>query len=191
MRSARVCFRSWSTSLIAIVALSAATAGHAQALDPSSAAAGVSAAPGAASDIVVTGRYSGFTSNVTDTALKLPIAIKDAPQAISVVTQELLTDTGSRRLIDLVPYIAGVSASYTTGGADNLTIRGQRVDADNGFRIDGAAFYEVFTPDASTIDTVEVLKGPVATLYGRGPGNGAINYVSKKPLSYSFSEIRG
>jgi len=46
------------------------------------------------------------------------------------------------------------------------------------------------TPDAATIERIEVLKGPAASLYGRGDPGGTVNIVTKKPQAGTFARLQ-
>lgn len=55
---------------------------------------------------------------------------------------------------------------------------------------DGLRRYSAFGsfPEVANLERVEVLKGPASILYGEIQPGGAINLVSKKPLSEPFYE---
>ncbi|MEJ0008150.1 MAG: TonB-dependent receptor plug domain-containing protein [Steroidobacteraceae bacterium] len=61
-----------------------------------------------------------------------------------------------------------------------MNIRG--FSAFNDFFIDGIRDAAVYTRDIFDADSVEVLEGPSAVLFGRGSTGGAINQVTKAPL---------
>ncbi|MBW4968453.1 TonB-dependent receptor plug domain-containing protein, partial [Pseudoalteromonas sp. CR1] len=46
------------------------------------------------------------------------------------------------------------------------------------------------TPDAANIERIEVLKGPAASLYGRGDPGGTVNIVTKKPQPQAFTTLQ-
>jgi iron complex outermembrane receptor protein len=46
------------------------------------------------------------------------------------------------------------------------------------------------TPDAASIERIEVLKGPAASLYGRGDPGGTVNIVTKKLQADSFARLQ-
>jgi iron complex outermembrane receptor protein len=45
------------------------------------------------------------------------------------------------------------------------------------------------TPDVVSIERIEVLKGPAASLYGRGDPGGTVNIVTKKPRPEAFATL--
>lgn len=171
-----------NTAIPAVTVLAPAAA---QEINPqrSSPNDGVSSTTDPADDIVVTGRYSGYAKPVADTALKVPISLKDLPQAASIITSEFIRDINARDLNDVVPFIAGASQSFSSFlGAGGIRLRGQQLDSDNGYKLDGGQFSDFGSIDDAIVDSIEVLKGPVASLYGRGPGVGVVNYLTKRPV---------
>ena len=131
-------------------------------------------------DIVVTGTLDkqGYVPNGTSAA-KVPIALKDLPQSVSVVPAAVLQDQRALSLQDALKNVPGVGFSHGDGQRDQVTIRGFTAIADqfvDGFRDDGLYFR-----DLSNVERIEVVKGPAAVLYGRGSSGGLINRVTKKP----------
>lgn len=112
-------------------------------------------------------------------AMKVPVALKDLPQSVSVVPAEVLRDQRALSVQDALKNVPGVSFSHGDGQRDQVTIRGFTAIADqyvDGFRDDGLYFR-----DLSNVERIEVVKGPAAVLYGRGSSGGLINRVTKKP----------
>ncbi|MRW92027.1 TonB-dependent siderophore receptor [Duganella sp. FT80W] len=111
-------------------------------------------------------------------ALKGGGALRDIPQAISIVSADQIRDRNLLSMADLLEYVPGVQASQGEGNRDNAVFRGYNSSADfylNGMRDDVQYFRDFYN-----IDAVEVLKGPNAMLLGRGGSGGAINRVTKQ-----------
>ncbi|MEO8960904.1 MAG: TonB-dependent receptor [Ginsengibacter sp.] len=123
--------------------------------------------------------YSFFV-NKTETPLI------NIPQSVSTVTKELIRDKMALNLKDVVDVMAGVN-QYS--GYDEYTIRGFR--AENSRNINGLRGYNTTYTNSMllNIERVEIIKGPVSTLYGNGDPGGTINLVTKKPLKEEKSEI--
>nr|WP_279330585.1 TonB-dependent receptor [Sphingomonas oleivorans] len=139
-------------------------------------------------EIVVSARYANRDER-SDTALKVPTDIKELPMNVGILTENFLKDINAQDLNDAIEFVSAVNLSRNFSGVyDQFTIRGQFVDQVNGYRLDGSAYVNFVSPDFSSIEAIEVLKGPVSTLYGRGIGGGVINFVSKKPLKEAFAE---
>ncbi|HEY0945365.1 MAG TPA: TonB-dependent receptor [Opitutaceae bacterium] len=108
-------------------------------------------------------------------------AIIDLPYQVQVVTQEFLEDFQLVGLSEQMSYFSGYSgvadqADAAIGGTlGGSTLRGfpQTVLRD-GFR-------RTPPPQIGNTAQVEVIKGPISTLYGDAAPGGLINYVSKRP----------
>ncbi len=122
-----------------------------------------------------TNRYAAVS---TSTATKTNTLLRDVPQAISVITNELIKDQSIRSLGDAVRYVPGVGVSQGEGNRDALVFRGNRSTGD--FFIDGIRDDAEFYRDLYNIERVEVLKGANGMIFGRGGSGGVVNRVSKQ-----------
>lgn len=122
-----------------------------------------------------TNRYAATS---TSTATKTNTLLRDVPQSISVVTNELIKDQSIRSLGDAVRYVPGVGVSQGEGNRDALVFRGNRSTGD--FFIDGIRDDAEFYRDLYNIDRIEVLKGANGMIFGRGGSGGVVNRVSKQ-----------
>lgn len=116
-------------------------------------------------------------SQVT-TATKVATPAKLVPQTIESLPVEEITAFSNSTLSEALVGIPGVNASGDTR-FDGVNIRGFK--ASNDFYLDGFRDDMQYTRDLGNIETVEILKGPAAVLYGRGSSGGIINRVTKKP----------
>lgn len=140
-------------------------------------------------EVVVTGEQEeGYSVSNASTATRTDTPLRDIPQSIQVVPQEVIRDQQVTRLDEALRNVSGV----TFGG--NVQSRGEEFNIrgfDNvpilrdGFRRYGLS--ETF-PEVANLERVEVLKGPVSILYGEIQPGGLINLVSKKPLTEPFYE---
>lgn len=112
------------------------------------------------------------------TATKTSTPAKLVPQTIESLPVEDITAFGNSTLSNSLVGIPGINASGDTR-FDGLNIRGFK--ASNDFYLDGFRDDMQYTRDLGNIETVEILKGPAAVLYGRGSSGGIINRVTKKP----------
>lgn len=148
---------------------------------PAVAAEAVASDAGADADqqaIVVTGARDGYVPQDTNAA-KIPAQLRDIPQAVDVVPEEVLRDQRALSIQDALKNVPGVGMSHGDGQRDQVTIRGFSAISDqfvDGFRDDALYFR-----DLSNVDRIEVVKGPAAVLYGRGSSGGLINRVTRKP----------
>lgn len=113
---------------------------------------------------------------------KLPDSLQDTPQSITIVPLEVMREQAAFSLRDALRNVTGVSIAAGEGGGaqgDNLTLRG--FSARNDIFVDGVRDFGQYTRDTFNLESVEVLKGPSAVMFGRGSTGGAINQVSKSP----------
>ncbi|MDH4611237.1 TonB-dependent siderophore receptor [Pseudomonas sp. BN102] len=137
------------------------------------------------------GPVQGYRANRSASATRTDTDIRDIPQAISVIPAQVLDDLDATRLDRALDFAGGVSRQNNFGGLTFLSysIRGFTTGElyKNGFAINRGSYS---SPDASGIERIEVLKGPAASLYGRGDPGGTVNIVSKKPQPEAFSRLK-
>lgn len=131
--------------------------------------------------VVVTGtavRRGGYAAARTTTATKTDTPLRDTPQSVTVVTQELIADQAMSSMADVVRYVPGVTMGQGEGHRDAPTIRGNSSTAD--FYVDGVRDDVQYYRDVYNVERVEGLKGSNAMIFGRGGGGGVINRVTKE-----------
>lgn len=170
-----------ASTLLATTALFLAVPAHALPTDDIDMAAG----PQTGTEIIVTGKIEGYRTEQTSSATKTKTPLVDVPQAITVLTREQIDDQAIRSVADLVRFVPGVSAGQGEGNRDQITLRGNNSTAD--FFVDGLRDDIQYFRGFYNVDRVEVLKGPNATIFGRGGGGGVVNRVSKGPIIGSTS----
>lgn len=116
-----------------------------------------------------TGPVTGYRATRSSSATKTDTAIRDIPQSISVVPASVLKDLGSTRVERALDFAGGVSKQNNFGGLTlyEYSVRGFTTSE---FYKDGFSANRGYpsTPDVANIERIEVLKGPAASLYGRG-----------------------
>ena len=136
------------------------------------------------------GPVRGYRATRSASASKTDTPIRDIPQAISVVPAAVLEDLGSSDVERALDFAGGVSRQNDFGGLTlyEYSVRGFTTSE---FYKDGFSANRGYpsTPDAATIERIEVLKGPAASLYGRGDPGGTVNIVTKKPQADTFARL--
>lgn len=130
-------------------------------------------------DIVVTGQRVEYGVRTTSTATRTNTAIRDIPQALTVISSGQIADQQLRSISDLLNFVPGASYNSGEGNRDAIVLRGNSSTAD--FFIDGVRDDVQYFRDFYNIDRIEVLKGPNAMIFGRGGGGGIVNRVLKRP----------
>ncbi|PTS96816.1 TonB-dependent siderophore receptor, partial [Pedobacter sp. HMWF019] len=112
---------------------------------------------------------------------KIAIAPKDLPQAVQIIGSQVIQDQQANRLADVLKNVNGVALGANRGSVgENFYARGYSLGANNIFK-NGVRTTIGGMPEASTLESVEVLKGSAALLYGGVTGGAVVNMVTKKP----------
>ena len=120
----------------------------------------------------------GVYANSTSAATKTNTPILNIPQSVNVVTREFIRDQNFQTLTEVTRYVPGVAIHQGEGNRDELVIRGVDSSANffvNGFRDDVQYFRDLYNTQS-----IEVLKGPSALIFGRGAGGGLVNRTLKE-----------
>ncbi|EAK9940556.1 TonB-dependent receptor domain-containing protein [Campylobacter lari] len=120
--------------------------------------------------------------------------IKEAPATINVISKKDLESKPYRDVAEAIADIPGVDLFASKGktGSYNITMRG--ITGYTLILIDGRrqgiggevgpnGFNEIsnsFLPPISSIERIEVIKGPMSTLYGSEALGGVVNIITKK-----------
>ena len=147
--------------------------------------------------------------DVTITANRLPVLLKNNPGSISIVTPSELSlipkSIGIDEALRLTP---GVRIDNQHDGERvHVSIRGQGILTERGIRgigvlLDGIPVNDPsgFAPDLydvdwATVEKIEVLRGPAASLYGGGGAAGVINISTmdggSKPVGGEINQTVG
>ena len=125
-----------------------------------------------------TSGVDGYFAEGTSAATKTNTLIMNIPGSVSIITEEMAQDQAANQLGQALLYVPGITVQQGEGHRDQLTFRGQRTTAD--FFVDGVRDDIETFRDLYNAQTIEVLKGPLAMIFGRGGGGGVINRVLKR-----------
>ena len=122
---------------------------------------------------------------------KINIADKDFPQSTGVVSNKVIADQQAIRLGDVVKNVPGVSLVQTRYGVnETYGARGYTIGVTGG--AGGGSIFKnglptniAGMPEAATLESVEIIKGSTAFLYGSSSGGLIVNMITKKP-QYDF-----
>ncbi|NJK51378.1 TonB-dependent siderophore receptor [Candidatus Gracilibacteria bacterium] len=142
-------------------------------------------------ELVVTAEQDGYRVPNTSVGTRTDTPLRDIPQSIQVVPQQVLRDRNARRITDGLENVSGVTSILTAAGSrEYFTIRG--------FEAFGGLLNGHYDPQITSdstfinVERLEVLKGPASVLYGDSGATGiggTINFVTKRPLRDPFYEI--
>ncbi|MGE6696652.1 TonB-dependent siderophore receptor [Hyphomonas sp. NPDC076900] len=119
----------------------------------------------------------------------------EIPQADQLIGEDVLRNAGAIDLTQALDLSASVARQNNFGGLWNsFAVRGFIGDQNlpsnylvNGFNA-GRGFGG--PRDLSGVESVEVLKGPRAALFGRGEPGGTVNLVTKRPTFETAGQVR-
>lgn len=120
------------------------------------------------------------------TATKTDTLLLDIPQAVTVISKELMRDQAMQSMADVVRYVPGIVTAQGEGNRDTAVFRGNSSTGD--FYVDGIRDDVQYYRDFYNIDSVEALKGSNAMIFGRGGSGGVINRVTKQAEWRSIRE---
>lgn len=146
-------------------------------------------------------------SDIVVTARRVEERLQDVPISITVFNQEQLANRNITNAADLATYTPSLSAN-TNFGSENTTfaIRGFTQEIGTAPSV-GVYFADVVTPRGGSnglptgdglvpgtlfdLQTVQILKGPQGTLFGRNTTGGAVLVVPQKPTSSLEGYVEG
>jgi catecholate siderophore receptor len=130
-----------------------------------------------------------YAPAVTTIGGKVPTAIRDIPQSVTVINRAVLDAQGVASLSDAVRNVPGITLGGAEGGqiGNNINLRGFSARTD--LYLDGMRDRGQYYRDTFYLDSVEVLKGSSSMLFGRGSTGGVINQVSKLPELRNHNEV--
>lgn len=129
-----------------------------------------------------------YTTGQMNTAMKLPLSIRETPQTVSVVTQQQMKDKSYDTLDKALQDAPGVTAAQ--GFGDTRWEYFARGDAISNIQYDGVASpINNFTRDVlvqdnlAIYDHVEIIRGATGLTEGSGNPSASVNLVRKRPTT--------
>ncbi len=125
------------------------------------------------------------------TATGFEQVIEDAPASISVITREDLETQPFHDLTDALRHVEGVSVTGAAGERDIfirgmpgaytlILVDGKRQNTRDSRTNGNAGYEQSFIPPLEAIDHIEVVRGPMSSLYGSDAMGGVINIITRK-----------
>jgi iron complex outermembrane receptor protein len=129
---------------------------------------------------------------VVVTAQKRPERLQDTPVAVTVLSEKALENANVSDIADLNQLVPALQLKGTFNGRVPIAMRGISTNANEGtigltsgvlVMVDGVPVSSdaMGANELQDLQSVEVLKGPQATLGGRAASAGVINLVTRKP----------
>jgi len=127
-------------------------------------------------------RDVGYATASSAGGTRVVMENRNTPLSLITLNRQFLDDVAPANIQEAIKYVSGVT-SAAAPNVGQITLRG--FNSNGSVHRDGledaiVAFGAVLT-DTSTIERIEVVKGPVGTLYGRQNVGGVVNRISKMP----------
>lgn len=145
-------------------------------------------------ELLVTGQNTGYRVPDASVGTRTDTPLRDIPASIQVVPRQVLEEQQITRLNEALRNVPGVEigAISPRTAFDNVNIRGFATGFNNSSFLrngiqDPRLSFGGF--NLATIEQIEFLRGPASVLYGNLQPGGAINLVTKQPLSEPFYAV--
>lgn len=130
---------------------------------------------------VTSERDNGYKATNALSGTRFNTNLLDLPKPVEVITSEFIADIGATDMYEATRYASGVEVNSAPGQDDitgsNFAVRGISVQTTtyrNGYKSFGIV-------DPSTIERIEIIKGPSSVFSGTIEPGGTINAITKKP----------
>lgn len=134
------------------------------------------------------------TKEVVITATKTEAEIEDVPFSVEIITKEEIEAKGAEKLRDIIRFAESINFIRSMG-RDLISIRGMN-DEHTLLLIDGKRFagefrhtFELDRLTMENVERIEIIGGPISSLYGSEALGGVINIITRRPDKFSF-ELR-
>lgn len=135
------------------------------------------------------------------TAAGIEQTVSQAPASITVISSEELEKGSFTNLTDALKEVQGVSVTGVAGEEDIyirglpgqytlILVDGKRQSTRDARTNGNAGFEQSFIPPISAIERIEVVRGPMSSLYGSDAMGGVINIITKKVSDHWTGEVR-
>ncbi|GAA3948037.1 TonB-dependent receptor [Chitinophaga oryziterrae] len=144
-------------------------------------------------EIVITGNQNKLVKKSSDYVSKLPLRNLENPQVYSTITKDLITQQMVFTVDDAMRNAPGITKMWEATGRSGdggayYTSRGFVTQSLLRNGVTGNVSSKI---DATNLESIEVIKGPSATLFGSTLTSygGLINRITKKPYDHFGGEI--
>lgn len=151
--------------------------------------------------VTVAAKDDAAYEEVVVTASRREQSPLDAPNAVTIISEEDIRLSGARNIPDLLRRVPGMDVMAMTASDWNVSMRGfnRRVANKILVLIDGRSVYldflgatlwQTLALDVMDIERIEVVRGPGSAIYGAYAYTGIINIITKKPEAIDGSTLR-
>jgi iron complex outermembrane recepter protein len=141
------------------------------------------------------GPVDGYVATFSASGTKTDTPLIEIPQSISIVTADQMEAQQVTSFTEVFRYVPGVSAE-PFGFESRFTwvdIRGFDATREglylDGLQLRNPDYVTSYSPEPYGAERIEIPKGPASVLYGAGSPGGIVDYITKRPVDETFSEI--
>lgn len=130
-------------------------------------------------------------SEVVVTATRTERTIKDTPASVEVITRKDMETMGADSVVAALKLAMNINLSEAGMTGNQVSVRGMNTNQSliliDGRRMAGEDtsttmnFYELNRININNVERIEIVRGPVSSLYGSDALGGVINIITRKP----------
>ena len=135
-----------------------------------------------------------------EAATRYSMPLSEAPSSVTLITREMIDAMPMVNFVDVLKLVPGFQVFFANGSIQAATINGQsdRFPRRLEIRVDGRSVYtpinssvswESLGLDSNDIAYIEVVRGSNVAAYGANAVQGAVNIVTRNPLTDSGTEV--
>ncbi len=135
------------------------------------------------------GRFTGYETLGAPNVLKTNTPIMETPISVETVTRQTIDDQQAISVQDAITVnSSGVVANSFTLPYNRFMIRG--FSTENNVYFNGLRESNLMDIETSNLQSIEILKGPAAMLFGRSEPGGLIDLTPKRPLDQPYYSVQ-
>lgn len=141
---------------------------------------------------VTPSEYTGdYAPEATTTSMKMPLSLRETPQAVTVVTRQQMDDFAQNDINDVLSGTTGVTVEAVETDRTYYQARGFDI---NNFQYDGVGLPAVYDNvqgelDTAFFDSVEVVRGANGLMTGSGNPAATVNFIRKRPTADTNASV--
>ena len=134
---------------------------------------------------IVGAKPQSYNSDIANSATRMDIPVMEIPGTVGVATRKLLEDQQATTMTEAIRNLGGVKGG-PSGEASNInevfSSRGFSMTNSRNYFRNGVRYLKFSNDALSSIERIEILKGPASVLYGAVEPGGIINFITKPTL---------
>jgi len=143
-------------------------------------------------DMAPSEEAGGYAVDAATVGTKVPAALRDIPQSVSVVTRQAIDDQNFKTLDQLARRTPGMRVLSNDNGRSSIYARGYEYDA---YSVDGLpspmSSIAGSLPALAAFDRVEIMRGPSGLFNSTSEMGGVVNLVRKRPTETFQGHVTG